>query len=61
MATEFDHLEEPPVDRDFKVGDRIRMVTDIVTPRTSRALGEVNVLGRDGVIVETRKMATCPI
>jgi hypothetical protein len=29
------------------------MVADIVTPRSSRALGEVNVLGREGVIVQT--------
>jgi hypothetical protein len=41
MATEFDHLAEPPIDREFKAGDRIRMVADIVTPRSSRALGEV--------------------
>jgi hypothetical protein len=60
MATEFDHLAGPPVDREFKAGDRIRMVADIVTPRSSRALGEVNVLGREGVIVETRNDGHLP-
>jgi hypothetical protein len=39
MATEFDHLAGPPVDREFKAGDRIRIIVDIVTPHSSRGLG----------------------
>ena len=60
MTTEFDHLEEPPVDREFKVGERIRMITDVATPRSSRELSAVNVLGREGVIVETRHEGHLP-